>query len=62
MDLTPRTWRKSSYSSASSDNCVEAASQPGTVAIRDSKDPEGPRLAIPAVDWAAFTRRVQRDR
>jgi hypothetical protein len=62
MDMTPRTWRKSSYSSASSDNCVEAASQPGTVAVRDSKDPAGPRLAIPAATWRAFVSRVQGDR
>jgi hypothetical protein len=51
-------WRKSTYSNGSS-SCVEAASQPGTVAVRDSKDPQGPRLAIPADRWLAFTRRVQ---
>lgn len=52
------SWRKSSYSNSNS-NCVEAASQPGTVAVRDSKDPYGPRLAIPAAGWRAFTRAVK---
>ena len=38
--LTPReAWRKSSYSSASSDNCVEVAAAARTIAVRDSKDP-----------------------
>jgi hypothetical protein len=53
-----RPWRKSSFSNSNS-NCIEAASQPGSVAVRDSKDPQGPRLAIPADRWLAFTRRVQ---
>jgi hypothetical protein len=60
MELT-RTWRKSSFSGADSGNCVETASQPGTVAVRDSADPSGPMLAIRPTDWAAFTRRL-RDR
>jgi hypothetical protein len=29
------------------------------VAVRDSKDPEGPRLAVTPRGWAAFTRRVK---
>jgi hypothetical protein len=42
MDLSAATWRKSSRSSGSNDNCVEVAVVPGVVAIRDSKDPHGP--------------------
>jgi hypothetical protein len=38
--------------------CVGVASGPGTVAVRDSKDPEGPRLAFTAGDWRAFLRQV----
>jgi hypothetical protein len=57
MNLRP-SWRKSSYSNSSS-NCVEVSGQPGTVAVRDSKDPNGPRLAIPTVDWQAFTRSIR---
>ena len=61
MDLTPRTWRKSTYSGANSGNCVEVATAARTVAVRDSKDPSGPRLAVPAASWSAFTIRVQDD-
>jgi hypothetical protein len=62
MDLTPLTWRKSSYSGANNGNCVEVGNAARIVAVRDSKDPAGFRLAIPAEHWQAFTRRVQRDR
>ena len=51
-------WRKSTYSNGSS-SCIETATRPGTVAVRDSKDPAGPQLAIPAASWLAFTRRLQ---
>ena len=54
-------WRISTYSNGSS-NCVQAAHVPGAVAVRDSKDPAGPRLAIPAATWRAFVSRVQGDR
>jgi Domain of unknown function (DUF397) len=48
-------WRKSSYS-ASSGNCVEvAANLPGMVAVRDSKDPDGPKLIFAPAEWDAFT-------
>jgi hypothetical protein len=59
MDLTPPTWRKSSYSGANNGNCVEVGNAARTVAVRDSKDPQGPRLAITPAVWSAFTRRVQ---
>jgi hypothetical protein len=59
MDTTSRlVWRKPTYSNSSS-NCVEAASQPGAVAVRDSKDPAGPRLAVTPAGWRAFTSRVK---
>ena len=60
-DLSRAEWRKSSYSSQSG-NCVEvAANMPGTVAVRDSKHPEGPRLLIPAAEWRAFVRGLKVD-
>ena len=58
MSSTRLPWRKSTYSNGQA-NCIEAASQPGAVAIRDSKDPNGPRLAIPAAGWQAFTRALK---
>jgi Domain of unknown function (DUF397) len=49
------TWRKSSYSSANGGACVEVAGDgPGVVAVRDSKDPDGPALVFTPADWSAF--------
>ena len=56
MDMTPPAWRKSSYSGSSGDNCVEAASQLGTVAVRYTKEPHGAQLTIHATTWQAFIR------
>ncbi|MFE9003453.1 DUF397 domain-containing protein [Streptomyces sp. NPDC007875] len=50
-------WHKSSYSHSSGGQCVEVATTPTTpttVHIRDSKNPDGPRLHIPATAWADF--------
>ncbi|MFD0856580.1 DUF397 domain-containing protein [Actinomadura adrarensis] len=45
--LTEATWRKSSHSTDNGGDCVElAAAAPGIVAIRDSKNPEGPVLLV----------------
>lgn len=47
-------WRKASASTTNG-NCVEVAPLPGGgVAVRDSKDPEGPSLRFTAAEWAAF--------
>jgi len=56
-DLSHAIWRKSSYSSSTGQNCVEVATNlSGMVAIRDSKNPDGPRLLIPDAEWRAFVR------
>ncbi|MEU1675990.1 DUF397 domain-containing protein [Streptomyces roseifaciens] len=54
------TWRKSSYSGHQTD-CLEAATEPptGTVPVRDSKNPHGPTLVLPAGAWAAFVSHVK---
>lgn len=51
-------WRKSRRSIASGD-CVEVASTPGNIAVRDSKDPAGPMLAYSVTSWRAFTMRAR---
>ena len=54
---SPETWRKSSFSGGTAgSNCVEVAYTPEAVAIRDSKNPDGPRLTIPRPHWHQFLR------
>jgi hypothetical protein len=53
MDLIRADWLRSSYSGSNGGNCVEVASNlPGIVAVRDSKDRNGPALAFGADAWA----------
>jgi len=47
------SWRKSSYSESGS--CVEVAWLPNRdLAVRDSKDREGPALVFTPAEWRAF--------
>ena len=51
----PFEWKKSSLS-GSTGNCVEVArNRLGIVAVRDSKDPHGPKLTFTPAEWEAFT-------
>lgn len=63
MEPTGMTWRKSTYSSGGSTNCVEAANIPGTVLVRDTKQ-EGRRnrvtLSVPAGAWHRFVSEIKR--
>ncbi|MFB6663743.1 DUF397 domain-containing protein [Streptomyces parvus] len=48
-------WFKSSYSDSSNSNeCVEVATVPDAVHVRDSKNTHGPRLALTPAAWAGF--------
>ena len=50
-------WRTSSHSGTNG-GCVEVAPAPDVVLVRDSKDRDGPALAVPAAAWRAFLRTV----
>ncbi|MCX4744986.1 DUF397 domain-containing protein [Kitasatospora sp. NBC_01287] len=53
-EITARGWYKSSYSAQAND-CVETGHLvAGGMAVRDSKDPEGPALAFPTGAWQTF--------
>jgi hypothetical protein len=54
MSMTEPIWRTSSRSSST--NCVEVAALPAArlVAVRDSKDPDGPVLTFARTQWRAF--------
>jgi hypothetical protein len=54
-------WVKSSYSDPNGGNCVQARRHtPGTVQIRDSRDPNGTVLTVSAQRWRKFLHRTAR--
>ncbi|WP_083733986.1 DUF397 domain-containing protein [Actinomadura sp. CNU-125] len=54
-------WRKSSHSGGGNDDaCVELANLEGNVGVRDSKDPEGPRLGFSRDDFGGLLARIRR--
>lgn len=58
FDLRDPKWFKSSRTNGQG-QCVEAATDGATVLIRDSKDPDGPRLAVSAQQWTALSALVK---
>ncbi|MEU0840473.1 DUF397 domain-containing protein [Streptomyces sp. NPDC005962] len=58
MERRPE-WRKSSYSSDIG-NCVEVAEMPGRMAIRDSKNPDGPVLLLSPAAFGDFVSALKR--
>lgn len=58
LDLSRATWRKSRRSN-NGGNCIEVNASPGTVAVRDSKDPCGSVLVLAPEQWQAFTGQVK---
>ncbi|OKJ50272.1 toxin [Streptomyces sp. CB02009] len=54
--LAGASWRKSSYSGDNGGECIEVADLAAHIAVRDSKNPEGPAfLATPAAFTAFVT-------
>jgi hypothetical protein len=51
-------FRKSSFSTNGGEACVEVGALPSAIGIRDSKNPAGGLLVLPAAAWAPFTDRV----
>jgi hypothetical protein len=55
FDIDRAIWLKSSYSGGNGGGCVDVARNlPGVVAVRDSKDPDGPALVFSRDNWATF--------
>jgi hypothetical protein len=52
-------WRTSSR--CDSGTCVEVAVTDDHVLLRNSSDPDGPRLSFTRAEWAEFLGRVRRD-
>ncbi|MFF0017300.1 DUF397 domain-containing protein [Streptomyces sp. NPDC005374] len=50
---TTRQWFKSSYSGSQGGDCIELATEPSAVHVRDSKN-TGPNFTVTPGTWAAF--------
>ena len=50
----PSSWRKSSYSSARQENCVEVADLLDGAAVRDTQNREAGHLSYPSAEWVAL--------
>jgi Domain of unknown function (DUF397) len=60
-DLRRAEWRTRTYSGGNG-SCVEVAGNiPGIVAVRDSKDRQGPALVFTPEEWNAFLDGVRAD-
>ncbi|WP_406430490.1 DUF397 domain-containing protein [Streptomyces sp. NBC_01589] len=54
MSTSELAWFKSTYSGSDGDSCVEIATCPDTVHVRDSKIEEGPQLTLSPAAWTGF--------
>lgn len=62
-NLAGAKWRKSTRSGSNGGDCVEVADKlPGLVAVRDSKDPDGPVLTFSHAAWTIFVGRTPTSR
>src|ERR1035441_5427584 len=52
-------WRKSSYSGANGAQCVEVGTTKNTILVRDTKNPDGPRLTFGREAWEAFASAIK---
>ncbi|GAA4239202.1 hypothetical protein GCM10022254_58320 [Actinomadura meridiana] len=53
-------WRKASRTTANGENCVEIARTSGEMAMRDSKNPDGPQHKFGLSTVAAFFDEIRR--
>ncbi|MGQ0482926.1 MAG: DUF397 domain-containing protein [Pseudonocardia sp.] len=52
-------WRHSSFSQGADQTCVDVAFAGPAVMVRDSKDPQGPRLRFSPDEWHVFLQGVR---
>lgn len=57
--MTNITWRKSSHSTSNGGDCIETAILGPQIGVRDSKDPDGPRLAFTPQAWQTFAAKLK---
>lgn len=59
MDLSTAPWRTSSYSTASSPQCVEVAALPTGSAVRDTRHRDHATLLFDTAEWSHFITAVK---
>ena len=59
LDLPAARWHKSSHSGAEGGDCVEIALLAPAIAVRDSKNPDGPKLILDTTTWHTLTQRIK---
>jgi hypothetical protein len=52
-------WRKATYSNMNGGACVEVGEAGPVIAVRDSKDPDGPKLVFGQTEWQTFAARIK---
>ena len=62
FDYPSVRWRKASRSSGGGNECVEVATKSRVVAVRDSKNPAGPKLVFAKASVAAFVEGIKAGR
>ena len=55
-------WRKSSYSGGGTAECVELAEVGTKVNVRDSKNPDGPRLTMSHTSFTTLATKIKSNR
>ncbi|SCF97369.1 DUF397 domain-containing protein [Streptomyces sp. Ncost-T10-10d] len=59
MDYERTHWFKSSYSGGSGTECIEVADLISAIGVRDSKQPQGPRIAVQRSTWTEFVQSLR---
>ncbi|TDD77940.1 DUF397 domain-containing protein [Actinomadura darangshiensis] len=60
MAVSRAAWRKSSRSSGNGGACVEVAGLFEGIGVRDSRDPDGPKLVVSRDAFAALMANLKR--
>lgn len=58
-DFSEASWTKSTRSQQTTDQCVELAGVGGYTAVRDSKDPEGPKFILEGRVWQRLRHQIK---
>ncbi|MGA4849660.1 DUF397 domain-containing protein [Streptomyces sp. G5(2025)] len=55
-------WRKSTHSGGDGGDCLEVADgNPTVIPVRDSKNPQGPKLVFRTAPWSAFVAHLKKN-